>query len=109
MDKMVIPPLLTHVTTDDPIRSGACVDGVAEWRNKNAPLTTQVPVSIALEIATPDIKSHIKKAAGLSGSVYGSGDGYGSGYGDGSAYGGGYGYVEGSGYGYGDDSGGGSV
>ena len=66
----------TQLTRDDLIRSGACFDGVEEWREKHADGLTVIATSdAALIIAGRD---YINRAANIDG--YGDGDG---GYGDG--------------------------
>jgi hypothetical protein len=82
------------VTVVDVIETGACIDGVKEWLEKNQ-----------RQIAGPTEKyrsnGYIVKASHADGYGYGDGDGDGYGYGDGDGDGDGYGYGDGDGDGYG--------
>jgi hypothetical protein len=91
----------THLTRDDVIRSGACIDGVDAFCKRHSILATAMPVETLVALARRDDEDdRVLRAANLDG--YGNGDGYGDGNGDGNGdgYGDGYGY--GYGYGYGD-------
>ena len=96
------------ITVDDVVRAGACADGAVEWRDRNFPEATAVPVDKLLAVAEDDEREYILIAAGRvdgdgngDGCGYGNGNGYGYGYGDGYGYGYGSGYGYGYGYGYG--------
>ena len=89
MDRLAFPPpLLTDLTTDDMIRSGACRSEVMAVRSEKWPTATLVSVDDLLSSAEHGHDTYLKAAAGLAGSGsglcgYGSGDGLcGSGDGD---------------------------
>ena len=114
------PPIrVEHVSRNDIVAAGSCLEGVREFIKKNEIDETAMNIDDLLVIS-PD-NQHILRAAGRSGygcgygygdgsgydygsgSGYGYGDSYGSGYGSGSGYD--YGSGSGSGYGYGDSYG----
>ncbi len=73
-----------QLTTDDLIRSGACLSRVRSFRDQYFPDATAVSVESLLAVATGEESEYIREAAGWFGygDGYGDGDGYG-GYGDG--------------------------
>ena len=100
------PPIrVEHVSRNDIVAAGSCLEGVREFIKKNEIDETAMNIDDLLVIS-PD-NQHILRAAGRSG--YGSGYGYGDGSGDGSGYGSSDGSSDGSGdgsgYGSGDGSG----
>ena len=111
--------ILTHVTRDDLVRLGCCVDGVRDFADEH--FTHETIVSVA-EVVAADLGEYrdlVLIALGCSGSgdcygycsgdgsgsgsgdCYGSGYCYGSGSGSGDCYGSGSGSGDGYGYGYG--------
>jgi hypothetical protein len=104
----------THITVDDVVAAGACVEGVYEFIADNQLAETLYPVKDLLAIADCEAAEYIVKAAQPEilnqdnygyGYNYNYGDGYGDGYGHGDGYGGdnyGYDYGHGQGDGYGD-------
>ena len=92
-----------YLTVDDFIRTGACEDGVHEWRDEHMPLMTAATAEELLAAGAG--LECVSRASGRSGYGDGSGSGSGYGYGSGSGYGYGSGYGSGSGSGYGDGNG----
>ena len=48
-----------HLTRDDVIRAGACVDGVYEWADEFAKNVTALPTKIALRLVSDEDRIHL--------------------------------------------------
>ena len=78
----------SHLTRDDVIASGACIDGVDDWMLGKS-LRASMSVKALLKLADDTDHRYIKTAANMDGN--GTGTGYGDGYGNGNGNGNGYG------------------